>query len=294
MSSKTVSNTDGEMSGSILSDKRIALIGSGVMGEAMIKAVLNCGLTTADAITASDPYRDRIEYIHAKYQVHVTIENADAVRDADIVILSIKPQSLPKAGEELHSRLRKDALVLSIIAGTRISTLRTKLFHDRVVRIMPNTPAQVGKGMSVWTATPQVSAEQLRQTEAILGSFGEQLQVDDESYLDMATGLSGSGPGFIMLIVEAMIDAGVHMGFSRRDAEKLVLQTFEGSIALMRATGAHSAELRNQVTSPGGTTAAGLYEMEKDAMRASLSRAIFAAYRRSQELGALSEKQESK
>jgi pyrroline-5-carboxylate reductase len=275
-------------------DKCITFIGSGVMGEAMIKAVLNTGLVTKDRVTASDPWRERLEFIGREYGVRVTPSNPEAVAEADIVVLSIKPQSLPKAGEELHSRLRKDALVLSIIAGARINTLRTKLFHDRVVRAMPNTPAQVGKGMTVWTATPQVTSEQIDQTAAILGAFGEQLQVDDEAYLDMATGLSGSGPGFIMLLVEAMIDAGVHMGFSRREAAQLVLQTFEGSIALMRATGHHSAELRNQVTSPGGTTAAGLYELEKDAIRATLSRAIFAAYRRSEELGQLSEKKDAK
>lgn len=273
----------------LLNGKRIAFIGSGVMGEAMIKAVLNQGLTTADKIAASDPWGERVEYIGRQYGVNATSDNTEAVHDAQVVILSIKPQSLLKVGEELHSRLLKDALVLSIIAGARIGTLRTKLFHDRIVRAMPNTPAQVGKGMTVWTATPQVSPEQRRQTETILEAFGEQLMVDEETYLDMATGLSGSGPGFIMLMVEAMIDAGVHMGFSRREASKLVLQTFEGSIALMRATGNHSAELRNQVTSPGGTTAAGLYELEKDAIRATLSRAIFAAYRRSEDLGRLSE-----
>ena len=277
----------------MLHDYNIAFIGSGVMGEAMIKAILNKQLTTPDHIWASDPWVERMDYIRREYHVHATPDNTEAVRNADIVILSIKPQSLPKVGEELHSKLKKDALVLSIIAGARLSTLRTKLFHDRIVRIMPNTPAQVGKGMAVWTATPQVAREQLAQTITILETFGEQLQVEEESYLDMATGLSGSGPGFIMLMVEAMIDAGVHMGFSRREAQQLVLQTFEGSIALMRATGNHSAELRNQVTSPGGTTAAGLYELEKDALRATLSRAIFAAYRRSQELGQMSEKKEA-
>lgn len=272
-----------------LGEKRIAFIGSGVMGEAMIKAVLGKGLTTPDHIAASDPWAERVDYIGKQYAVRALADNTEAVRDAEIVVLSIKPQSLLKVGEELHSRLHKDALVLSIIAGAPIATLRTKLFHDRIVRAMPNTPAQVGKGMTVWTATSQVSPDQRRQTETILEAFGEQLMVDEESYLDMATGLSGSGPGFIMLMVEAMIDAGVHMGFSRREASKLVLQTFDGSIALARATGTHSAELRNQVTSPGGTTAAGLYELEKDALRATLSRAIFAAYRRSEELGKLSE-----
>ena len=279
---------------SLLAGRKIAFIGSGVMGEAMIKGLLAQKLTTPDLIATSDPWLERLDYIRSTYGVLATADNVEAVRDAEVVILSIKPQSLPKAGEELHNRIPKEALVLSIIAGARINTLRTKLFHDRLVRAMPNTPAQVGKGMTVWMATPEVPAAQLRQTEAILEAFGEQLQVYEESYLDMATGLSGSGPGFIMLMVEAMIDAGVHMGFSRREAAQLVLQTFAGSIDLLRATGTHSAELRNQVTSPGGTTAAGLYELEKDALRATLSRAIFAAYRRSQELGALSEQKESK
>jgi pyrroline-5-carboxylate reductase len=274
----------------MLHNDTIAFIGSGVMGEAMIKALLGKQMIAPECIWASDPWLERLDYIRRETHVHTTADNVEAARNADIVILSIKPQSLPKAGEELHSRLKKDALVLSIIAGARINTLRTKLFHDRIVRAMPNTPAQVGKGMTVWTATPQVTPEQLQKTAQILGAFGEQLQVEEEGYLDMATGLSGSGPGFIMLIVEAMIDAGVHMGFSRRESQQLVLQTFEGSIAVMRATGHHSAELRNQVTSPGGTTAAGLYELEKDAIRATLSRAIFAAYRRSQELGQESEK----
>ncbi len=289
MQEATVSQPAGPLQG-----KKIAFVGSGVMGEAMIKALLHQGLATPDCIAASDPWQERLDFIRKETGVQTTASNVEAVQNASVVILSIKPQSLPKAGEELHGVLNNDTLVLSIIAGARINTLRTKLFHDRIVRAMPNTPAQVGKGMTVWTATPQVTPEQRRQTVAILEAFGAQIQVDEESYLDMATGLSGSGPGFIMLIVEAMIDAGVHMGFSRREAQILVLQTFEGSIALLRATGNHSAELRNQVTSPGGTTAAGLYELEKDALRASLSRAIFAAYRRSQELGALSEQKEPK
>ncbi|MBK8049092.1 MAG: pyrroline-5-carboxylate reductase, partial [Anaerolineales bacterium] len=211
----------------------------------------------------------------------------------DIVVLSIKPQTLPKVGRDLHSRIHPDALIISIIAGARISTLQNKLYHDRIVRVMPNTPAQLGKGMSVWTATSQVTQKQLEHTATILGAMGEQLQMDEEGYLDMATGLSGSGPGFVLLLIEAMIDAGVHMGFSRRDAEMLVLQTIEGSVALMRASGKHSAELKNQVTSPGGTTAAGLYELEKASVRATISDAIFAAYRRSQELGAVSEKKDA-
>ncbi len=276
----------------MLENMKIAFIGSGVMGEAMIKGLLSRGLTTADCIATSDPWLERLDYIYTTYGVSVTPDNSAAVRDAGVVVLSIKPQSLLKVGKDLHSKIHPDALVLSIIAGTRISTLQNKLYHDRIVRAMPNTPGQLGKGMTVWTATPQVDAGQVKQTEAILGAMGEQLQVDEESFLDMATGLSGSGPGFVLLLIEAMIDAGVHMGFSRRDAEKMVLQTIDGTVALMRASGRHSAELKNQVTSPGGTTAAGLYELEKASIRAIINDAIFAAYRRSQELGTLSEKKD--
>jgi pyrroline-5-carboxylate reductase len=262
------------------------------MGEAMIKGLLTMGLTSADCISASDPWLERLDYIYTTYGVSVTPDNSAAVRDAGVVVLSIKPQSLAKVGKDLHSKIHPDALVLSIIAGTRISTLQNKLYHDRIVRAMPNTPGQLGKGMTVWTATPQVDTSQVKQTEAILGAMGEQIQVDEEGFLDMATGLSGSGPGFVLLLIEAMIDAGVHMGFSRRDAEKMVLQTIDGTVALMRASGRHSAELKNQVTSPGGTTAAGLYELEKASIRAIINDAIFAAYRRSQDLGALSEKKD--
>lgn len=276
----------------MLNGTKIAFIGSGVMGEAMIKGLLSQGLTTAGCLRASDPWAERLEYIHTTYNVETTADNAAAAREAEIVVLSIKPQSLPKVGRDLHSKIHPDALILSIIAGTRVSTLQNKLYHDRIVRAMPNTPGQLGKGMTVWTATGQVAARQIKQTEAILGAMGEQLQVDEEGFLDMATGLSGSGPGFVLLLIEAMIDAGVHMGFSRRDAEKMVLQTIDGTVALMRASGRHSAELKNQVTSPGGTTAAGLYELEKASIRAIINDAIFAAYRRSQELGALSEKKD--
>lgn len=274
----------------MLDVQKIAFVGSGVMGEAIIKGILDQGLISADRIVASDPWEARRTLMEQQFGVQSTANNVDAVRGADIVVLSIKPQSISKVLPELHSGVNPAALVISIIAGVRISTLRGGLFHDRIVRAMPNTPAQVGKGMTVWHPTPYVTAEQVAQTEAILGALGEQLSVDDESYLDMATGLSGSGPGFVMLMIEAMIDAGVHMGFTRRDAETMVLQTIEGSVALLRTTGSHSAELKNRVTSPGGTTAAGLYELEKAAIRAVLSRAIFAAYRRSEELGDLSEK----
>mgnify|MGYP001187538525 CR=1 FL=1 len=273
----------------MLSNAKIAFIGSGMMGEAMIKGLLNKGLAAAGQVTASDVALPRLQTLQQAYGIHVTNSNVEAAQQANIVVLSIKPQTLSEVGKDLHGIIAHDALILSIMAGVRLSTIRNAFFHDRVVRSMPNTPGAIGMGVTVWMATEAVAPEQLGQAEAILSALGEQVHVHKEEYLDMATGLGGSLPGFIFLLMEAMIDAGVQMGFTRSDARKIVQQSVEGSAALMRTTGQHPAELRNQVTSPGGTTAAGLYELEKDAVRASLSRAIFAAYERSRQLGALSE-----
>ncbi len=248
------------------------------------------GLTEPGQIRVSDPWPPRVEFLRETYGVHATGDNLEAIQDANIIVLSVKPQVLTKVGQQLHGNIRPSTLILSILAGSPISVLRRAMGHDRIVRAMPNTPGQLGKGITVWTSTPAVTDKQKAYAEVILGALGEQLFMEEEGYLDMATALSGSGPGFIFLFIEALIDAGVHMGFSRRDAGKLVIQTLEGSVALFKATAEHPAELKNQVTSPGGTTAAGLYELEKGGLRTVLSRAIFAAYRRSQELGALSEK----
>jgi len=274
----------------MLKDTTIAFIGGGTMGTAMIKGILAQGLTDPSHIRVSDPWPPRLEYLRETYAIHATGDNLDAIQDANIIVLSVKPQVLTKVGQQLHGNIRPSTLILSILAGSPISVLRQAMGHDRIVRAMPNTPGQLGKGITVWTSTPAVTDTQKGYAEAVLGALGEQLFMEEESYLDMATALSGSGPGFIFLFIEALIDAGVHMGFSRRDATKLVIQTLEGSVALFKATSDHPAELKNQVTSPGGTTAAGLYELEKGGLRTVLSRAIFAAYRRSQELGALSEK----
>jgi pyrroline-5-carboxylate reductase len=186
---------------------------------------------------------------------------------------------------ELRGHLRRQDLLISIIAGAPIKNLADGVAHAAVVRAMPNTPAQIGQGITVWTATPEVSDLHKEQAKAILGSLGQEIYVDDERYLDMATALSGSGPGYVFMMMEAMIDAGVHLGFSRRVAEQLVFQTMRGSVAYAEQSGKHVAELRNQVTSPGGTTAAALYHMEKGSLRTVISRGIWAAYERSVELG---------
>jgi pyrroline-5-carboxylate reductase len=272
--------------GKMVEMKRVAFVGSGAMGEAMIKGMVAQGLVQPLQIVASDPLAARREQMNSQFGVQTSDTNLAAVQGADVVVLSVKPQVLNKVMAELHGNLSPDALVLSIIAGAPIATMVKGLGHDRVVRTMPNTPAQVGKGVTVWTATPSVTAHQRQQTQAILGALGEHVMVEDEGYLDMATGLSGSGPGYVFLFIEAMIDAGVQIGFSRADSQKMVLQTLEGSVALVRSTGLHPAELKNRVTSPGGTTAAGLFELEQSGLRAAVMRAVEAAYRRSQALGA--------
>ncbi|MEZ4732145.1 MAG: pyrroline-5-carboxylate reductase [Caldilineaceae bacterium] len=273
-----------------LHETTIAFIGSGAMGEAMIKGLLTRELVAANQIIGSDPVAARREFISRTYQVQSTDDNVWAVQQADIVVMSVKPQALTAVAATVQGALKPSAFVLSIMAGVSLKTLQNALQHDRIVRAMPNTPAQVNMGVTAWIATAAVDAMQREQTALMLGALGEQIPVDKEDFIDMQTGLGGSGPGFVFLIIEAMIDAGVQMGFSRADAQTIVLQTIAGSVALVKETGKHPAELRNLVTSAGGTTAAGIYALEKGGLRTTLTDAILAAYHRSQELGRLSEK----
>ncbi|MBP6472332.1 MAG: pyrroline-5-carboxylate reductase [Chloroflexi bacterium] len=266
-------------------DKKIAFIGSGTMAEAMIRGLLDQKIVTADHIIAADPWEARLKYLHERHGVNTTGDNAYAAEEGQVIVFSIKPQNLDEVMPTIRGHLRRQDLVLSIIAGVPIRKLANGVAHASVVRAMPNTPAQIGQGITVWTSTPEVSDLHKQQAQAILGSFGQEIFVDDERYLDMATALSGSGPGYVFMMMEAMIDAGVHMGFSRRIATDLVTQTMLGSVEFARRSNKHVAELRNQVTSPGGTTAEALYHMEKGGLRTVISRGIWAAYERSIALG---------
>jgi pyrroline-5-carboxylate reductase len=273
-----------------LQDAELAFIGSGVMAEAMMNGILSQSLIDPSHITASDPLMERGQELRERYGVNATSDNREATKAAQIVILSVKPQVLPVVLKELKGAVAPGALVLSIVAGARIKVIADGLGHDAVVRVMPNTPAQVGEGMSVWTATQAVGEEQRAQGQSILQALGEEIYLEDEDYLDMATALSGTGPAYVFLFMEALVDAGVHLGFSRRIAQQLVLQTLQGSVAFARQSIAHPAELRNMVTSPGGTSAEALYQLEKGGFRTVLSRAIWAAYQKSKYLGELSSK----
>jgi len=255
------------------------------MAEDMIRGLLSQEIVRPDQIIAAGPRQDQGEYLHKRHGIRYTTENQVAAEQGNIVVLSIKPQVLDNVMSEIRGHLLREDLVLSIIAGMPIENIANGLAHAAVVRAMPNTPAQIGQGITVWTITPEVHQDQKEQAGTILASLGEVVFVDDEDYLDMATALSGTGPAYVFLLMEAMIDAGVHMGFSRRVAKKLVFQTMRGSVEFADQSTRHVAELRNQVTSPGGTTAAALYHMEKGGLRTVISRGIWAAYQRSTALG---------
>ena len=264
--------------------KKIAFIGPGVMAEAMIAGLLRKQLAKPENITAAGPREERGAELQKKYGIKITTDNAFAASHADVVVLSVKPQRLSEVMKGLKG-IRSEALVLSIIAGASIKKISAGLKHKPVARSMPNTPGQIGEGITVWASSNDVTEEQQGIARAILGALGDEVFVEDESYLDMATALSGSGPAYVFLFTEALIDAGVHMGFPRRIAEQLVLQTIKGSVSFYHQAGRHPATLRNQVTSPGGTSAEALYYLEKAGFRTAISRAVWAAYQRSLELG---------
>jgi pyrroline-5-carboxylate reductase len=274
----------------MLQDTTLSFIGSGIMAEAMIKGILGHNLIDPKRVSASGPRAERGQELRGRYGIRVTTDNAAAARAGQIVVLSVKPQILPKVMAEIRDDVAGDALILSIIAGTRSGMIWRALGTEAIVRAMPNTPGQIGQGMTVWTATEAVSERMRRQAQAVLGALGKELYVEDEGYLDMATALSGTGPAYVFMFIEALVDAGVHMGFSRRVSQELVLQTIAGSVAIARETGLHTAELRNRVTSPGGTSAAALYELEKGGLRTVISKAVWAAYQKSKSLGELAEK----
>ena len=271
----------------VLHDLQLAFIGAGAMGEAMIGGLLSRHQLEPTHITASDRHRERLHEVQERLGIRTTLDNRTAARKGQVVVLAVKPQVLPAVFKDLRGRIKKDALVLSIVAGATIDSLASGLQHRAIVRTMPNTPAQVGEGMTVWTATPEVSDSQREQARAVAEALGHQLHVDDERFLDVSTAISGSGPSYVFLLMEALIDAAVHLGLSRADSRELVVQTIRGSAIFAERSAVHPAEMRNMVTSPGGTSADALYQLEKGSFRTVVSKAVLAAYQRSVALGKL-------
>ena len=281
-----------------LEGARLAFIGCGVMAEAIMAGLLRKQLVTAEQIVGSHPRAARREELYTKYatrmfesnreavlEVHPLETSKDSARAGSLVILAIKPQRLNKVLQELKGVIHPDQLVVSIVAGARCEAIAGQLLHPAIVRAMPNTPAQIGQGITAWTATPEVSETQEREVNAMLEALGQAMRVENERQIDMATALSATGPTYVFLMMEALVDAGVHMGFSRHVAQDLVQQMMLGSILFAKESQKHPAELRNMVTSPGGTSAEAIYQMEKGSLRTVLSKAVWAAYQRAEALG---------
>lgn len=271
-------------------DLSLAFIGCGVMGESMAAGLLREGVVEARGIAASHPRENRREELKEKYGIEVYGSNAEAARavagrENSAVVLCVKPQRLGKVLNDLAGVLHPNDLVISIIAGARIEQLAESLGTAKVVRAMPNTPAQIGAGITAWTCTEAVGAEDRENVKRILTALGKELFVETENMIDMATSLSATGPTYIFMVMEALTDAGVHLGFSRDVAKELVQETILGSVKFAMESHKHPAELRNMVTSPGGTSAEAIYQMEKGTLRTVLSKAVYSAYKRAVELG---------
>jgi len=259
---------------------RISIVGGGVMANAFVDSLLAKKVVAESEIMVSSRGKSALEAIGERHHVRTTLSNIEAVQFGDLVVLAVKPQNLERVFADLKGHMRPRQVLLSIVAGAGIDRLSEGTGHDRIVRCMPNTPAQVGAGVSVWMGSPVLTEEDRALVRSVLGAVGIQIEVDEERYVDMATAVSGTGPAYVFLFIEAFMDAAVHLGFQRDVALDLVLQTMEGSIRLARSSNKHVAELKNSVTSPGGTTAEALYELEKGGFRTALSKAVWAAYQR--------------
>jgi len=268
-----------------LRDEKIAFIGCGAMGEAMVKGLLRERLVRPAQVIASHPRPDRRQELVERYGVVVAADNAEAATGATLVVLAVKPQFMDEVLNDLHGVLALETVVVTIVAGARLERVVNALGTPAAVRVMTNTPAQIGRGISVWTATEAVDEDNRAKVRAVLSALGVEEFVTHEDELDMATALSGTGPAYVFLFMEALIDAGVHLGFSRRVASRLVFETLRGSVEYAAQAPQHLAHLRNQVTSPGGTSAEAQYQLERGRLRTVLSDAVWAAYRRCVQLG---------
>lgn len=264
---------------------KLAFIGGGTMGEAIVAGALANGIAGADDISVCEVAPARREHLSSTYSVSVTESAAQAAGGADVVVLAVKPQEFATAAGGLKGSLTADQTVMSIMAGVRIETITEVTGHSAIVRTMPNTPATIGEGMTVWTATTAVADPARESVRRLLSVLGEEIAVDDEKYIDMATAVSGSGPAYVFLFIEALVDAAVMIGLGREMATQIVLQTVKGSARYASESTDDASTLRERVTSKGGTTESALRELEDAGVRAAFARAVGAAYERSKELG---------
>ncbi len=264
---------------------KVGIIGAGAMGQAIVAALLRSGLVTPDDLSVADVIAERVESLNARHRIRGARTNVEVSEKSDYLIIALKPQDFDKAAPALSGHIEAGVTAVSIMAGVPLARLTGLLDHAAFVRAMPNTPAQIGQGMTVWTATESVTEEARGDVGHIFETMGRQAFVADERYIDMVTAVSGSGPGYVFLFIESLVDAAVHIGLPRDLATEIVIQTVAGSALFAQETGRHPADLRNLVTSPGGTTAEGLLALESSGFRAATVEAVIAAYNRSIELG---------
>ncbi len=270
--------------------KKIAFLGSGNMAEALVKGLLAAGTAAKDEIVCAEPRPERREELQARYGIAAIASNTAAVQQAEIIVLSVKPQVMDALLDEIASAVDQGKLVVSIAAGVPIAAIARKLGAGaRIVRTMPNTPALVGAGATALARGPHATEADLGQAVALFEAVGTAVVVE-EHLLDAVTGLSGSGPAFVFLAIEALADGGVKVGLPRHVAMALAAQTVVGAGRLVLETGEHPGKLKDQVTSPGGTTIAGVHALESAGFRAALIAAVEAATKRSRELGELAAK----
>ena len=265
--------------------EKFACIGTGMMGNAIVSGIVRNGIIPAENIVLSNATFSKAEALAKKIGASAVASNIEAVKDADIILLAVKPQFLGDVLTEIKGSIDPNALILSVIAGVPIERYQNELDHEYIIRVMPNTPARIGQGMCAWYATDSVTERQKEITIQILSALGEQSEVKRESMLEVVTAVSGSGPAYVYLFMEAMMDAAVLMGMPRPEAEKYVLQTVIGSAEYLKASGAHPAVLRNEVTSPAGTTAEALAVMEREGLRSAVSDGMRACLERAKALG---------
>ena len=263
---------------------KIAFVGGGRMCEAIVTGIVSSSLAAPSDISVGEPVEARRRALSHRHGVSVHADNAAAVVGAELVVLSVKPQSLGSVLPSLGRALSSGQALASIVAGARMRSITDETGHQAVIRVMPNTPAQIGAGVSVWTTAPDVTDAQREAARSVVATLGEEVYVESEDLIDMATALSASGPAYVFTFIEALIDAGVSIGMSRDLAGQLAIETVLGSARMAKETGTHPAELRNMVTSPGGTTAAALMELEKGRLRHTVMEAVTKAYRRSKKL----------
>jgi pyrroline-5-carboxylate reductase len=270
---------------SILASHSIGFIGAGNMAEAMIGGLVRGKHVAADKIAASDPRKERLEELRTQFGIDVTTVNKEIVQRSGLVVLSVKPQIMDKILREVGEHIKPGTLVVSIAAGVDTATIEEAVSDGvRVVRAMPNTPALVGAGATAISAGKHASETDLATAKALVDAVGITVELD-ETHLDAVTGLSGSGPAYIFLILEALADAGVKVGLSRRNAQRLAAQTVMGSAKMLLETDEHPGKLKDMVTSPGGTAIAGLHTLEEGGLRTTLINAVETATKRSRELG---------